>query len=562
MKKHNSVYITFVTVLVMMTFTFIMLKGGFFIQNDDMVMRNIVSGVYTEGPDAHAIFIMYPLSFLLKSLYSVLPSVPWYGFFMVSFTHLSILTILISIGKLFDRLLEKCIAGILGYAVFLFIGFNFYVSNEFTVTSGLLACAAIFLVAISKEFKLSREIFAGFLLLFSMWYRFEMFEMMVPFLFVAFALRMYRAYENKEFKAWFFKVVMELLAIAVLAGGSRLINFRAYSSSEWKAFYTMNDARAAIFDFDALQPYEDYLAITSENPISYENYAALQSFKYGMVEDITLEDVLKVADANNAAKNQWKQYYRASSKLVLDTVHALIESFATFGGLLTLIIFLTAFALGIALKRKEIIFTSLFAYGGMVILAGWLAYRERLIDRVLVPVYFVTILLIVASMSGIYKKVEKVSLELVVCGLVVCAFLGAFGLYKKRDAVNYYNSLIYFNEQWRCSSIGMANYPDNIYLVDLDVMPQNTLALDERGACSENQIYITSWLWKSPIWEQHKQKLGIGNIKEAFLEKENVYLASFSNWPPQWLSEVFPDVIFTWDVLPMPSYVYLFKICD
>ena len=39
--------------------------------NDDINMRDIASGAYTGTPDGHLIFMLYPMGFVLKSLYQI-----------------------------------------------------------------------------------------------------------------------------------------------------------------------------------------------------------------------------------------------------------------------------------------------------------------------------------------------------------------------------------------------------------------------------------------------------------------------------------------------------------
>ena len=57
--------------------------GYSFSTNDDAMLRNIVNGNYTGTPDAHLIYIMYPLGWILKCLYQIAPVIPWYDLLMI-----------------------------------------------------------------------------------------------------------------------------------------------------------------------------------------------------------------------------------------------------------------------------------------------------------------------------------------------------------------------------------------------------------------------------------------------------------------------------------------------
>ena len=50
--------------------------------NDDVLIKDIVSGAYTGIPDAHSIQMLYPVSFIISLLYRILPALPWLGIFL------------------------------------------------------------------------------------------------------------------------------------------------------------------------------------------------------------------------------------------------------------------------------------------------------------------------------------------------------------------------------------------------------------------------------------------------------------------------------------------------
>lgn len=49
--------------------------------NDDWGMYSTLSGAYTGTPDAHVMFFLYPLAWLLAKLYTLCSFIPWYGLF-------------------------------------------------------------------------------------------------------------------------------------------------------------------------------------------------------------------------------------------------------------------------------------------------------------------------------------------------------------------------------------------------------------------------------------------------------------------------------------------------
>ena len=50
--------------------------------NDDIQIRDILSGVYSGSPDLHTVYMGAVLSGILALLYTVIPFIPWYGSFL------------------------------------------------------------------------------------------------------------------------------------------------------------------------------------------------------------------------------------------------------------------------------------------------------------------------------------------------------------------------------------------------------------------------------------------------------------------------------------------------
>lgn len=52
--------------------------------NDDVVIKDILSGAYLGTPDGHTNQILYPLGWLISTLYRWMPQVPVYGLFLLA----------------------------------------------------------------------------------------------------------------------------------------------------------------------------------------------------------------------------------------------------------------------------------------------------------------------------------------------------------------------------------------------------------------------------------------------------------------------------------------------
>lgn len=116
--------------------------------NDDWGMYSILSGAYTGTPDAHVMFFLYPLSWMLAKLYTLCSAIPWYGLFQhgVQIVCLSVVYrrwMRIRVGY---NVQEPFYKSALTIFIFLFFVMNLNVLSEaqYTTTAGLAAAAALF----------------------------------------------------------------------------------------------------------------------------------------------------------------------------------------------------------------------------------------------------------------------------------------------------------------------------------------------------------------------------------------------------------------------------------
>ena len=193
--KNNLFRVIFCAVLCLFfAFVFGAVFQQFFISNDDITLLSIMNGSYTGAPEAHLIYIMYPLGLLFKFLYTLAPKVHWYEGFtilihilVVCFTALRFSQILFSKDSLLfknhsdlknDSLnskndsqdlkedlnsskIKKMILRVI--AVFLFfllifgLDLKFYIENQYTVLSGLLSAGAVFQLSVLHLAKSKKE---------------------------------------------------------------------------------------------------------------------------------------------------------------------------------------------------------------------------------------------------------------------------------------------------------------------------------------------------------------------------------------------------------------------
>ena len=295
----------------------------YFDLNDDVLIRDILSGVYTGEPEALAAQLLWPLSALLAGLYRVLPGVPVFGAFLWLCQAGSIFLILKrsldavsgsaapgkiraagtfsvsgSLKKLCLSLLETLLiaACLLYHLVFV----------QYTVTAGLLATAAIFTFLTVRERESERAVTfwlrclpAALLFWLAFCLRSEMGLLLLPLAGVGgiwkWAARAMRGPVFTGRNAASFLGLFGLILAGVLAcfGADRL----ACSDPEWQEFEALFDARTQVYDFyDAsLRSFEENREFYEGLGLSETQCELLVNYNYGADDAIDAQVMEQIA---------------------------------------------------------------------------------------------------------------------------------------------------------------------------------------------------------------------------------------------------------------------------
>ena len=75
-------FITAFLITAVMALTVGLLFDFYFDLNDDVLMKDILSGAYTGTPAGHNIQMLYPVSALISLFYRLFRGADWYGIFL------------------------------------------------------------------------------------------------------------------------------------------------------------------------------------------------------------------------------------------------------------------------------------------------------------------------------------------------------------------------------------------------------------------------------------------------------------------------------------------------
>lgn len=295
----------------------------YFDLNDDVLIRDILSGVYTGESEALTAQLLWPLSALLAGLYRVLPGVPVFGAFLWLCQAGSIFLILkrsldavsgsaapgkiraagtSSVGGSLKKLCLSLLETLLIAACLLY----HLVFVQYTVTAGLLATAAIFTFLTVRERESERAVTfwlrclpAALLFWLAFCLRSEMGLLLLPLAGVGgiwkWAARAMRGPVFTGRNAASFLGLFGLILAGVLAcfGADRL----ACWDPEWQEFEALFDARTQVYDF-----YDASLRSFEENREFYEGLGLteaqcelLVNYNYGADDAIDAQVMERIA---------------------------------------------------------------------------------------------------------------------------------------------------------------------------------------------------------------------------------------------------------------------------
>ena len=548
-KKRNNIIIFAVSLLFTGVLAFVLFKRFTFIlsSNDDVMLKSIASGNYTGKPDAHLIYIMYPLGLIFKILYSLGPGISWYDGFMVGLHLLCFFLITYRMGCVFERLSNKLAGLIITFGIFTIMDVHFVVLHQYTVLAGVCAATAILWSATydySDKNIFSRVVVIVMLLL-SLWLRKQMFFLAFPLLVMAILFRIFD--KNETTSERFERFMDALLPIGIFAGlliVSFVAETVAYSSPEWKTFKEYNKARTQVYDYNKLPDYYDNIPLYEGLDLSEGDYTVLREYDIVLLKNVDADTFNALANRADELKKEWEAFYSVPRKVINETVSTIYGMNATFAGVA---VSLCTFALLIFFLLKDEKFAGL-----MVMLAciyewsfvAYFTYLERLPERV-THGFHVMLLCFLTAMFVIVLKKERPArqpslfwqISMSVALIFIMTVTGIYSLRTlmdkeaamKADALDRTEINAYFKAS-----------PDNVYIINTSVEAALPALMFKDGSSEAfNGIMAGNWTLGGPIEKAHEGRLIARPVKDALMGDDNVYYVMLKEKPAEWLSEYF-----------------------
>lgn len=438
--------------------------------NDDWGMYSILSGAYTGTPDAHVMFFLYPLSWLLAKLYARWSFIPWYGLFQHAVQILCLFTVYRRMLRIRHRHSPQASLRPPALTAFLLLFFvvdlNVIAEAQYTTTAGLAAAAALFCFITSRI----NQSHAGFFLdniptLLFAWVSFSMrqniFYLMLPMAGMLWLCKWVSAVKN-EYEGAAVRLLGFALLLCLGMGFLWGANAAAYSSPEWSDFRKINHYRERVGDFYGWPEYEECRDDLQALGLDEEAYMYRKSGAPYIGHDMSVADWKQMHDL---ARRCYLARTSLKERLKSMAVSAVNVFFYQDGmqpaNLFTGFLLLLTPVLIFIERNASALFVYLMYLFGRTVSWGYVLYEGRFPKRIVQPLITVDCLILLGIILAFnLLPPENRRRYYVILPLLCC--LSLFSVYvTRRDVAGNYRV---HEETWQGLRAYCRAHPDNFYI--------------------------------------------------------------------------------------------------
>ena len=538
--------------------------------NDDVLMKEILSGNYTGVPEGHNIQMLWLISAAISLLYRIVRIAPWYGIFLCACQFGALLLLLNRSFTICKSRKAKLTVGLVETLLFFALMMEHLVAVQYTVTCTMLAAAAAFWFLTSKPqkepVKFIRSNIPAILLVFLAYLiRSEMLLLVLPMICVAGVVKW--SFEEKAFtKENFIKYlgVIGLILLSLLIGEAT--HRIAYGSKEWRCFTTLFDNRTELYDFQQIPSYQankefyDSIGISESEQILFDNY------NFGIDEEINETIMGQIADYAGGLNQEAQPFVPKLQKYFKLYVYRFLGGPISVGSdypwnYMTILLYITVFLLALCQgwntedKRHygiwkhrmvtglSILWKLCFLFAVRSALWMYILMGERFPDRITHSLYFMEfavlagILFVLIMQKHGHGRTQLVRMTMLICfGLFSVLLLpGKIGevaqdqKYREQQNAPYLQVYDYF-----------AHHPENFYFMDV----YSSVSYSEKMFVNvDNSIHnydiMGGWASKSPLYRKKLKAYQINTMEEGLLSMENVYFVRKKAEDMHWLSNYY-----------------------
>lgn len=532
-RRDNNKVVRYILILLMLFFysLFIVLRfNPVFPRIDDIKMRWIISGAYTGEGSSYALFIKYPLAYIIMLLYKWIPNIPWYGGIFIVIHVFCLFVIISRVLRMFSisKITHVLFSSAMIILIFSFFNIENIVLLEYTSLAALTGSTAIFTLIVEEKTSILDYFLSLFLLLLCYNLRLSVFRMVIAFVLVVLCTKIIlkRPFSKLLNSLWCNnKILIIFTVIGIFSiAGIKTINDFAYSPTEWKTFREYNSYRSRLFDHDTIPDYWENEVFYQSLGITEEVYYSILDYNIGFSEIVSIDTINEIYDKSNDYKEETslKKGILATYDVLFDDNHALTTS---------LLIILTVFNLVLLFwnKRTRLFIGYAICIGGILLECIYIGIGGRFPDRVVMAItllwtfincgYFVRILkelkLNIKYFQNIilFRKAESI---LLICGIV---FILAVVLIIKYDIISTkrYESISKLINMQPVKEY-ISNNEENFYFITTHMLSRDYVETWNETPTYCNFHELGGWEMFSPCYHEKMENKNIDSIEDSLLE--------------------------------------------
>lgn len=552
-RDFENIIIAAVTVILLMFFVGISFDY-YYDLNDDVLMKDILSGAYTGTPEGHNIQMLYLISAFTSFFYRIARNIPWYGILLCAFQYGSVLIIVQRTVSLLKNRWLKVALVIAEVSAMGSLMLMHLVNTQYTITVAMMASAALtYFVTTNNEKTCSSGEFikrnipailivgAAFLL------RSEMLLLMLPFICVAGVLKW--SFEDKIFEK---KNVIGYLGVfggilaALLIG--QTTHMMAYGSKEWKTFTDLFNARTELYDYQVIPPYEGNESFYEESGISPEEQILFENYNFGMDDEIDNKTMWQVASYAGKLNVESRPFFEKLSGKIRIYIYEITHGPGQAGSdypwnMVAGFLYVISAVAFVLIKKYRGILDLAFLFFIRTALWLYILMGERSPDRITHSLYFIeiSVLMMCLYMAYINRKNEETPKRGIaafsVCMLLLSALVwpGQYSFVKAdqsgRENINKAYVELYDYMEAQDSSYFLVDVYSSVSYSEKIYGPM-------RKVSKANSDIMGGWACFSPLFEKKLAAYGFNNMEQALLE-DNVYFVKKKDIDSTWLPEYY-----------------------
>ena len=524
--------------------------------NDDVLMKDILAGVYTGVPEGHNIQMLWPVSAFISLLYRLSGKLPWYGLFLCG-CHFGCIFLITKRAVFLCRKLSGKLAAALTAACFFGSFFlEHLIYAQYTVTCTLLGAAAAFLFYTgSSDRKPAAFIRSNVLPIILVWtaylIRSEMLLLVLPMICVAGVAKWgsEKKIFTKENACKYFGVIGLILLGLVLGQGIHRI---AYGSGAWQSFTEFFDNRTELYDFQKPPVYEGNESFYESIGLTESERILLDNYNFGIDEEIDEKMMGEIAQyAGELRGSETVLAEKLVNKLrayCYRTIHGKGVSGSDYPWNYLVIFGYFAVLLMAVLDKDWKVLWKLpllfFVRSGLWLYILW---GERDPVRITHSLYLMEFAILAAMAFEQQRQIENRKSKKI---LGVFSVVGLFFLVLTTLPAN----VRLVSEQQRYREEVNAPYKelyaylsgqenaDKFYFIDVYSSVSYSEKMFENVDNSlDNYDIMGGWACKSPLWEKKLAAFGIDSMEQALREREDVFFVRKISEDMGWLSVYYEE---------------------